>query len=74
MKVIVIIGGGDWADASCEHLSVPADMDLAAEKATWVRLYRTERDDSAKPWKSFPEWLRTERGAKDADLETEEDL
>jgi len=42
MRRVAIYGGGDWSDASVEHLEVPQDLDLdqaRKARAEWYRGY-----------------------------------
>ena len=72
-RIVLIMGGGDWADASVDDLKVPAEMDLDAELEKWRKWYREEyvpaHRTSKKPiYKGFVTWL-LERGAERAELE-----
>ena len=52
-KIVAIMGGGDWADASVEHLMIPKDMDID-------QAYNDYNIDIRRPnarWVSFAEWL-----------------
>ena len=60
-KLVSIEGGGDWTDASV--LAVPASMDLTAECKDHFDWHHNRGDD---PYLSFPEWLKQNRGARDA--------
>ena len=63
MKQVAILGGGDWFDASVEHLSVPDDLNLADAKREFDEWRKT--DD----YISFPDWLRKFKGAEDSSVE-----
>jgi hypothetical protein len=74
-KLIALLGGGDWADASVEHVIIPTSMNLEAEKANYEKWYtevycpalqRRENPD----YVQFCQWL-IERGAR---LATENDV
>ena len=59
-KVIAIMGGGDWTDASVEHLVIPGNMDID-------QAYNDYNVDIHRPgarWVSFAEWLM-QHGARD---------
>ncbi len=72
-RVVLILGGGDWNDASVENLIVPKDMDLDEQKRNWNDWYKNHyipefRDKKQPEYKSFTDWL-IERGCKKAELE-----
>lgn len=59
MKITAIFGGGDWNDASVEHLILPEGMVVAEQYALYNEWVKT-----LPPWpgrynlyKTFPEWL-----------------
>jgi hypothetical protein len=56
-KLVALISGGDWADASVQHLVLPDGMDLEVEKVEYLKTggYR-------KSGKFFDDWLIS-RGA-----------
>jgi len=59
-KTVAIMGGGDWADASVDHLVIPSDMDID-------QAYNDYYTDICRPnarWVSFVEWLM-QHGARD---------
>lgn len=75
MRIVAILDGGDWTDASCEHLVVPEGVDLVAAAAAWRCWY--EETYLAKngpatvpvPYMSFTDWLKTHHGATEAPVE-----
>ncbi len=70
-RLVAIYGGGDWADASVEHLLVPADMDLERERTAYIDRDRSlDRERASHPGGcfSFSAWLKR-RGATDAEVE-----
>ena len=68
-RYVAIMSGGDWYDASCEHLSIPKGMDLKKEHNEhneWYRGYCEKMEAGIKPkYYDFTEWL-IKRGAKKA--------
>jgi hypothetical protein len=69
-RIAIILGGGDWTDASVDPLIVPDDLDLAKEKEKYNTWYHEvycidieKRDLSA--YMSFVDWL-IQRGARHA--------
>ena len=42
MRLVAIMGGGDWYDASVEHLEIPDDMNLDEMKAARDKWYKNE--------------------------------
>ncbi len=68
-RIIVVVGGGDWNDASCDHLSVPDGLDLVKVRKEYIRLYQSARDDRVRRWISFVEFLRQQPGVTEADVE-----
>lgn len=70
-RVVAIRSGGDWADASCEHLILPLHLDLADEYRNYSRWYEEEYRSSYPKkvaYMTFTEWLK-KRGATDAPIE-----
>jgi len=63
MKQVAILGGGDWDDASVEHLSVPDDLDLKTAKR------EHEEWKKANGYTGFVDWLRKFKGAADSTIE-----
>ena len=75
MKIIAICGGGDWADASVEHLILPDDLDLDKEQTAHRTWYRDEYSPDTRSGKnleyfSLVDWLK-QRGAREP---TEDEL
>lgn len=73
-RVVAILGGGDWYDASIEHLMVPHDVVLKAVYEEWRLWYRNDympqlRDDSRDDpvYISFSRWLQIHHGAREAE-------
>lgn len=78
VKICAVLGGGDWADASVDHLRIPADLDLDAAKQDWDHWYQTQYTpyvwDRSLPkveYMSFVTWLVVNCGAEHA---TEDDI
>ncbi len=42
MRIAAILGGGDWTDASVDHLILPDGMDVDAERTQWRAWYNDE--------------------------------
>ena len=63
-RIVAILGGGDWVDASVEHLVIPDGMDLEKEKAAYDKWYRDEYYPGKSEYVNFAGWLR-QRGARD---------
>lgn len=40
MRLVAILGGGDWADASVDHMALPDGMDPEAMRAKYEDWYR----------------------------------
>lgn len=62
MKLVAIMGGGDWVDASIQHILVNDDVDLEAEKVVRETWYQKEylpalRVKQNPIYYSFVEWL-----------------
>lgn len=71
-RLIAVKGGGDWADASVDHLVLPEGVDVEAEKLKWRAWYRDEylsvRHGSQRlEYMGLTEWLKTRAGAREAD-------
>jgi len=70
-RLVAILGGGDWADASVDFLSIPFDITLKEAKVEYDKWYR---EGDRKRWTeeeymSFPNWLRKNYGALEAAYE-----
>ena len=64
-KIVALMGGGDWADASVEHLVIPDALDIEQEKVAWDRWYYDICFPSPDvEYVSFADWLK-QRGARD---------
>ncbi len=57
-KVLAYMSGGDWADASVDFMSIPADMDAGK----LFEEYQRRGGYHGNGLKHFPAWLK-ERGA-----------
>lgn len=57
MKVLAILGGGDWYDASVEFYAVPENTDIQKLRQEF-RAYR----DSQKECIFFENWLKNNKG------------
>lgn len=42
-KIVALLGGGDWADASVSHLVIPDDMNLDEQKRAYGEWYANFR-------------------------------
>ena len=64
-RVVAVCGGGDWVDASVDHVALPPDADLDA-------LYKAYREwlKATKRHLRFPDWLVEHGGAEEAQVET----
>ena len=64
-KIYAICSGGDWADASVDHLVIPEGIDM--EKEAWkCNKYRVEifYKDRSKKYYTFVNWLIEKCGAR----------
>ena len=57
MKLLAILGGGDWVDASVEHIVAEDDIDLSILKDTYKTWYHDIYIPGKVPFMSFAEWL-----------------
>jgi hypothetical protein len=75
MRIVAILGGGDWADASVDHLVIPEGMKLAEMKAIYDDWYQSEylpmRPDQPK-FISFTEYLKQQGARSTTSEEVEE--
>lgn len=80
MRLVAVLGGGDWADASVDHINVPDDLDLDAARERWRGWYRNEylpehakkRTGERRTWPTyldFPTWLVEREGCARAEIE-----
>ena len=73
MRFVAIMGGGDWTDASVEHLAVPDGMKLEEMKALYDVWYRDEYHKAPQPpFMTFPEYLKQQGARSTTDEEVEE--
>lgn len=73
-RIVAIMGGGDWYDASVEHLIVPAEVNLQTEKDAYDKWYRDVYSGARNRGEevlyiTFAQWLK-ELGSRDT-IETE---
>jgi hypothetical protein len=61
MKLIAIYSGGDWSDASCQHLILPDGMDINSEQISydvWYRdYYKSKKEGIKVEWQNFATFL-----------------
>lgn len=62
-KIYAICCGGDWADASVDHLILPDGMDIEKEselREKWLReeYHPKTRKDDQPQYKSLTDWLK----------------
>jgi hypothetical protein len=62
-KIAAIMDGGDWYDASVEHLVIPIDMNLKQQKEEYDNWYY-DRNRPPQNYDSFTDWLK-KRGARE---------
>ena len=70
-RLVAILGGGDWADASVNHLVVPRNINLALEKEKYEHWYAREyvppyRRGEHPIFVDFSGWLIKFSGAREA--------
>ncbi len=64
MRTVAILGGGDWYDASVDHIQVPNDMNMNKMNQEYTKKYGyLARQESGIEYMSFIDWL-LERGCK----------
>ena len=75
-RIIAIYGGGDWADASVEHIEASDGLDLRQEQDLydeWYFLIYCNEKNKVWPkiieYESFADWLISRNKAKLADIE-----
>jgi len=72
-KLVAILSGGDWYDASVTHLVMPEKVDLNEAKKAWDKWYRQIycKSKQSADYFCFSTWLIKNYGARDA---TEKDV
>lgn len=60
--LLAVMGGGDWADASVDHVVAPDGLDVDEARKRYDAWYRDEyvprsRSGDQPKFFSFPEWL-----------------
>lgn len=76
MKITAFFGGGDWYDASVDHLVLPDGLDLNAERQRYKTWYDDEYCKIDSQYLSFVGWLESRCGARrptDEELEIVDD-
>lgn len=63
-KLIAVLGGGDWTDASVEHLVLPHSMEVERAVVDY-KAWNLRRPLDGVPYLSFAEWLLAS-GAREA--------
>jgi len=63
-RIVAILGGGDWYDASVDHLVVPAGLDIEAEHKKYNAWYREFRAGKFSKYINFTKWLEMHAGAR----------
>ena len=73
-RLVAILGGGDWTDASVDHLTIPIELDLKQVLVEYKEWYSEWRLRNMSPWSppprpeepywSFTEWLKRFKGAQ----------
>ena len=69
MKLIAIQSGGDWTDASVDHLLIPSDLNLSEAKKQYRAWYQDVYvpNIAAGGFLTFAEYLKQHCGAHDPD-------
>ena len=79
-RIVLILGGGDWADASVDDLIVAEDLDLEKEKEKYDKWYKEVycstgvNHQHGVKYQDFPEWLIARCDAEEAGLEEFNDI
>lgn len=73
-RLLAVLDGGDWADASVTHVVVPQDVNVEEEQKKHREWYENEYRGNSKTMKylSFDEWLIERcggRAAEETDVE-----
>jgi len=71
-RIVLIYGGGDWADASCDDLKIPEGMDLDKEKIEYDHWLNNVYQPTDNNYMNFVEFLLS-KGARRAGLEKFDD-
>jgi len=75
MRVVALMGGGDWADASVTHLVVPDELDLEALKTEWRYWYNNiycKNPEKNRKYRSFEDFIKERGGRPTTEKEVEE--
>lgn len=70
-RIVAIMGGGDWKDASVEHIEIPSNVNLEEEHSKYRQWYENvycpeHRSDKDPEYMSFTKWL-LKAGATETD-------
>jgi hypothetical protein len=66
-RIVAILSGGDWVDASVEHLSLPQDIDLMEQRRLWIEHNYARVPDE--DYVNFVDWLKRIGGREPTDAE-----
>ena len=72
-KRYAIMSGGDWIDASCEHLLIPESIDVEKENLAHEEWYRNVyvpelRADKKPEYLTFTDWLKNKGATTDEEV------
>jgi hypothetical protein len=65
MRLIALIHDGDCADCSCTHLTVPANLDIEAERTAHNTAWHNDKSVSV----SFADWLVSKGASYETSIE-----
>ena len=63
-KIYAILGGGDWYDASVDHIILPEGVKIDEAKAQYSEWLRNKFRNPGERYRSFPGWLCEFVGAR----------
>jgi hypothetical protein len=77
-KLVAILSGGDWTDASVDHINIPSDCDLNKSLVEYNKWYRNIYVEiGGIEYLTFTDWLVKNKNAKYAtsnEIETFEEI
>jgi len=69
MKQVAILSGWDWNDAGVDHVSVPADLNMRDANREYEEWRKANKYAGPPTYRTFSEWLRLYKGAKESSVE-----
>jgi hypothetical protein len=73
MRIVAMMSGGDWEDASVEHIVISPEINLDRAKEEYDDWMRRTSCSPHYDYVSFIDWLKLKHGARDTTPEEVEE-